>query len=106
MIMDTERARKRTSLMVKKNELLCDDSRKSIHTCTTTITWPNNELLSLNPRMQQTQGTKYSNGVDCLCVSPPDQGDWNGNQRAAPGKAPLPSRGAKTSYREHPYQQY
>lgn len=43
---------------------------------------------------------------ECLCVSPPDQGDWNGNQRAAPGKAPLPSRGAKTSYREHPYQQY
>lgn len=41
----------------------------------------------------------------CLCP-PSDQGDWNGNQRAAPGKAPPPSRGAKTSYREHPYQQY
>ncbi|XP_041664683.1 KH domain-containing, RNA-binding, signal transduction-associated protein 1b [Cheilinus undulatus] len=34
------------------------------------------------------------------------QDDWNGTQRAAPGKAPPPSRGAKTPYREHPYRQY
>lgn len=43
---------------------------------------------------------------ECWCVFSPDQGDWNGTQRTAPGKAPPPSRGAKASYREHPYQQY
>lgn len=41
-----------------------------------------------------------------LCLSSPDQDDWNGTQRTAPGKAPPTSRGAKTSYREHPYRQY
>ncbi|XP_034016373.1 KH domain-containing, RNA-binding, signal transduction-associated protein 1b [Thalassophryne amazonica] len=34
------------------------------------------------------------------------QDDWNGTQRATQGKAPPPSRGAKTPYREHPYRQY
>lgn len=41
-----------------------------------------------------------------LCVSSPGQDDWNGTQRTVPGKAPPPSRGAKTPYREHPYRQY
>lgn len=41
-----------------------------------------------------------------VCVSSLDQDDWNGTQRTATGKAPPPSRGAKTSYREHPYRQY
>lgn len=39
-------------------------------------------------------------------VSSADQDDWNGTQRTATGKAPPPSRGAKTTYREHPYRQY
>uniref|UniRef100_A0A3B4WQ91 KH domain-containing, RNA-binding, signal transduction-associated protein 1 n=1 Tax=Seriola lalandi dorsalis TaxID=1841481 RepID=A0A3B4WQ91_SERLL len=34
------------------------------------------------------------------------QDDWNGTQQLGPGKAPPPSRGAKTPYREHPYRQY
>uniref|UniRef100_A0A3P9HJF4 KH domain-containing, RNA-binding, signal transduction-associated protein 1 n=1 Tax=Oryzias latipes TaxID=8090 RepID=A0A3P9HJF4_ORYLA len=34
------------------------------------------------------------------------QDDWNGTQRTAGGKVPPSSRGAKTSYREHPYRQY
>ncbi|XP_019713731.1 KH domain-containing, RNA-binding, signal transduction-associated protein 1b isoform X1 [Hippocampus comes] len=35
------------------------------------------------------------------------QDDWNGTQRAAPGKAaPAARGGAKTAYRQHPYQQY
>uniref|UniRef100_A0A3B3BE89 KH domain-containing, RNA-binding, signal transduction-associated protein 1 n=1 Tax=Oryzias melastigma TaxID=30732 RepID=A0A3B3BE89_ORYME len=34
------------------------------------------------------------------------QDDWNGTQRTTGGKAPPTSRGAKTSYREHPYRQY
>uniref|UniRef100_G3P3J4 KH domain-containing, RNA-binding, signal transduction-associated protein 1 n=1 Tax=Gasterosteus aculeatus aculeatus TaxID=481459 RepID=G3P3J4_GASAC len=37
---------------------------------------------------------------------PPGQDDWNGTPRTASGKAPPPSRGAKTPYREHPYRQY
>ncbi|XP_028316571.1 KH domain-containing, RNA-binding, signal transduction-associated protein 1b [Gouania willdenowi] len=32
--------------------------------------------------------------------------DWNGTQRTVAGKAPPPSRGGKTPYREHPYRQY
>ncbi|GLD57981.1 KH domain-containing, RNA-binding, signal transduction-associated protein 1-like protein [Lates japonicus] len=31
------------------------------------------------------------------------QDDWNGTQQLGPGKAPPPSRGAKTPYRDHPY---
>lgn len=39
-------------------------------------------------------------------ASTPGQDDWNGTQRTTPGKAPPPSRGGKTTYREHPYRQY
>ncbi|XP_003969002.1 KH domain-containing, RNA-binding, signal transduction-associated protein 1b [Takifugu rubripes] len=48
----------------------------------------------------------YGHGESAETYESYDQGDWNGTQRTAPGKAPPPSRGAKTSYREHPYQQY
>lgn len=50
----------------------------------------------------------FESTLNCkfLCLSSPDQDDWNGTQRTAPGKAPPTSRGAKTSYREHPYRQY
>lgn len=35
------------------------------------------------------------------------QDDWNGTQRGAPGKVASAARGgAKTAYRQHPYQQY
>ncbi|XP_077404735.1 KH domain-containing, RNA-binding, signal transduction-associated protein 1b [Vanacampus margaritifer] len=35
------------------------------------------------------------------------QDDWNGTQRSAPGKAaPAARGGAKTAFRQHPYQQY
>lgn len=39
-----------------------------------------------------------------LFVTSPGQDDWNGTQRT--GKVPPTSRGAKTSYRQHPYRQY
>lgn len=38
--------------------------------------------------------------------SPPGQDDWNGTQQLVPGKAPPPTRGAKTAYREHAYRPY
>lgn len=41
-----------------------------------------------------------------MCLFSTGQDDWNGTQRTVPGKAPPPSRGAKTPYRDHPYRQY
>ncbi|KAA8586128.1 hypothetical protein FQN60_007697 [Etheostoma spectabile] len=48
----------------------------------------------------------YGHGETTESYESYGQDDWNGTQRTASGKAPPPSRGAKTPYREHPYRQY
>lgn len=48
----------------------------------------------------------YTHGETTDSYDSYGQDGWNGTQRTTPGKAPPPSRGAKTSYREHPYRQY
>ncbi|KAL7382055.1 hypothetical protein ABVT39_016049 [Epinephelus coioides] len=48
----------------------------------------------------------YGHGETTESYESYGQDDWNGTQRPAAGKAPPPSRGAKTPYREHPYRQY
>ncbi|XP_056269019.1 KH domain-containing, RNA-binding, signal transduction-associated protein 1b [Pseudoliparis swirei] len=49
---------------------------------------------------------EYGHGDGTESYESYDQDDWNGTQRTVSGKAPPPSRGAKTPYREHPYRQY
>ncbi|KAF3833571.1 hypothetical protein F7725_024775 [Dissostichus mawsoni] len=44
----------------------------------------------------------YGHGESTESYESYGQDDWNGTQRAPTGKAPPPSRGAKTPYREHP----
>ncbi|KAE8282238.1 KH domain-containing, RNA-binding, signal transduction-associated protein 1 [Larimichthys crocea] len=48
----------------------------------------------------------YGHGETTESYESYGQDDWNGTQRTVPGKAPPPSRGAKTPYRDHPYRQY
>ncbi|XP_037549278.1 KH domain-containing, RNA-binding, signal transduction-associated protein 1b [Nematolebias whitei] len=48
----------------------------------------------------------YGHGDSTESYESYDQDDWNGTQRTVPGKAPPPSRGGKTTYREHPYRAY
>ncbi|KAM8840029.1 KH domain-containing, RNA-binding, signal transduction-associated protein 1b isoform 1-T2 [Spinachia spinachia] len=48
----------------------------------------------------------YGHGEGAESYESYGQDDWNGTPRTASGKAPPPSRGAKTPYREHPYRQY
>uniref|UniRef100_A0A1A7YD25 KH domain-containing, RNA-binding, signal transduction-associated protein 1 n=1 Tax=Iconisemion striatum TaxID=60296 RepID=A0A1A7YD25_9TELE len=48
----------------------------------------------------------YGHGETTESYESYGQDDWNGTQRTTPGKAPPPSRGGKTTYREHPYRQY
>ncbi|KAK0137927.1 KH domain-containing, RNA-binding, signal transduction-associated protein 1 [Merluccius polli] len=48
----------------------------------------------------------YGHGETTETYESYGQDDWNGNQRAAPGKVPPPPRAAKAPYREHPYRQY
>ncbi|TMS17883.1 KH domain-containing, RNA-binding, signal transduction-associated protein 1, partial [Larimichthys crocea] len=45
----------------------------------------------------------YGHGETTESYESYGQDDWNGTQRTVPGKAPPPSRGAKTPYRDHPY---
>ncbi|XP_061597058.1 KH domain-containing, RNA-binding, signal transduction-associated protein 1b [Cololabis saira] len=48
----------------------------------------------------------YGHGETTESYESYGQDDWNGTQRAVPGKVPQSSRGAKTTYRDHPYRQY
>nr|XP_057903338.1 KH domain-containing, RNA-binding, signal transduction-associated protein 1b [Doryrhamphus excisus] len=48
----------------------------------------------------------YGHGESAQSYETYGQDNWNGTQRAVPGKAPPSARGAKTPYRDHPYRAY
>ncbi|KAM9824460.1 KH domain-containing, RNA-binding, signal transduction-associated protein 1b isoform 1-T1 [Neosynchiropus ocellatus] len=65
---------------------------------------------SYNSYYSQPQGEQefydYGHGDNTESYESYGQDDWNGTQRSTPGKAAPASRGAKSTYREHPYRQY
>lgn len=80
MIMDTERARKHMSPTVRKNELICDDSQKSIffgHTYTKTIIQLINYVIlilecnrPIIPSIQMWLRSTLNGECLCVCVCP------------------------------------
>uniref|UniRef100_A0A3P8VZ61 KH domain-containing, RNA-binding, signal transduction-associated protein 1 n=1 Tax=Cynoglossus semilaevis TaxID=244447 RepID=A0A3P8VZ61_CYNSE len=48
----------------------------------------------------------YGHGETTESYESYGQDDWNGTQQLGQAKAPPPSRGSKTTYRDHPYRQY